>query len=260
MLRLPHPIRFVLVEPQGPINIGSVCRSMKNFGLRDLVLVKPRCRIGPMAERMAIHAKDLLTAARRVRSTAAAVEDCVLVLGTSNRSGPYHEPNLLPADGVRRLAERVATGPVAVLFGREDFGLSQADLAHCQGTIRIPTDADFTSLNLAQAVNLIGYEIFRHFAAASFVPPPPPENPVFLPATNAELHRLYDHMAACLLHCEFLMENNPDRIMQVLRGVFGRAALNRREVKLLMGMFSNIRGFMDRHPRRPRPESRARLR
>lgn len=246
-LALPHPLRIVLVEPQGPLNIGAVCRVMKNFGLADLVLVKPRCRIGTTARKFALHAQDLLATAPRVRSVGAAVGDCVLVLGTSNRTGPYHDPNLLPAEGLALIAERLRHGPVAVLFGREDFGLSQEDLTHCQGTIRIPTSPAFSSLNLAQAVALFCYEAWQALAPLAFAPPPARPGPLMQPASEAELDRLYAHMFKVLTTCEFLLHNNPDRTLQVLRTVFGRMGLSKREIRVLMGMFSNIEGYMRIH-------------
>ncbi len=258
MPAMPHPIRIVLVEPQGPINIGAVCRAMKNFGLHDLALVKPACRIGMQARKMALHAVDILENARRTRTLGEAIADCALVLGTSNRGGPYHEPNMLPDIGARYIAEHVVRGPVAILFGREDFGLLQEDLTHCQGTIRIPTSPEFSSLNLAQAVSLVSYELYRHFSAESFLPPPPNDHPIFKPASNEEMMLLFKHMKTALLRCEFLMENNPDRTMQILRTVFGRAAINRRELKVLMGMFSNIRGYMELHPYDPKIKAQPR--
>lgn len=221
-------IRIVLVRPRGAGNIGAAARAMKNLGAADLVLVRPRPKLAA-AERMAVHARDLVRGARVVDDVAAAVADCRLVIGTTCRTGGYRQAvedlgALAPAAVARR-------GPVAFLFGPEDHGLSNADLRHCQRLCAIDTSAEYASLNLAQAVLLVCWELRR--AAGSRTPA---AAPAVAAAPAAAVEALYDHLRAALEQIGFLNAQNPEHIMFALRGLFGRAALSAHEVRILRGM------------------------
>ena len=124
-------IRIVLVEPQGPLNIGSTCRAMNNFGLHNLCLVRPGCELDTDAFKMAMHSQDLLEKAKVYQTIPEAIEGSVLVLGTANRRGEYHEPNYTVQEGLRRIEKVLSKGPVSILFGREEWGLTKDDLQHC---------------------------------------------------------------------------------------------------------------------------------
>ncbi|OQA05360.1 MAG: tRNA (cytidine/uridine-2'-O-)-methyltransferase TrmJ [bacterium ADurb.Bin374] len=237
-------IRIVLVEPQGAMNVGSVCRAMKNFGLRELVLVRPGCELNLDAIKMALTARDILESARIVDTIPEAVAGSLLVLGTSNRHGEYHEPHMTVQKGLERVGPCLSEGPVSILFGREEWGLTKEDLKFCQGTMHIVTDPEFTSMNLAQAVLLISYELYQKFGVKPVEKGPDPNNPFEMPATFEELQRLYDHMLSVLKMCHFLPTNNPDGLFQLVRAFIHRSQATHREINILMGIFSNVEGFM----------------
>lgn len=237
-------IRIVLVEPQGAMNVGSVCRAMKNFGLRELVLVRPGCKLEMDAIKMALTARDILDSAKIVDTIPEAVAGSLLILGTSNRHGDYHEPHMTVQQGLERVGPCLPEGTVSILFGREEWGLTKEDLRFCQGTMHIVTDPEFTSMNLSQAVLLISYEMYQKFGVKPAPRGPNLSNPYERPATFEELQRLYDHMASVLTMCEFLPSRNSDALLQLIRAFIHRAQATHREINILMGIFSNVEGFM----------------
>jgi len=147
--------RVVLVGTLYHGNVGSVCRAMANMGLRELVLAGPRlCDDAGEASRMAVHAADILNARREVATLAEAVADCAFVAGTTARGGLYRQHVKTPRELAPELLRLAANGKVALVFGREDKGLSNDEIGLCTHLIRIPVHPDYTSLNLAQAVLL----------------------------------------------------------------------------------------------------------
>ena len=245
-------IRVILVEPQGALNVGSTCRAMKNFGLSHLSVVRPGCELNLDAVKMAMHSTDILESARIVKTIPEAIEGSVLVLGTANRRGEYHEPNLTVQEGMLKIKQVLDKGPVSILFGREEWGLKKIDLAHTMGTMRIVTDPECTSLNLSQAVLLIAYELYQNFGNPMPLLKTSADDPYEQPPTTEELARLFNHIDAVLNMCEFLPLVNSDAVMQVLRTFFHRSTPTLREVRLLMGIFTNLRGFMYKYARRQR--------
>jgi tRNA C32,U32 (ribose-2'-O)-methylase TrmJ len=177
-----------------------------------------------------------------------------LVLGTANRRGEYHEPNLtLFRKAMPKIRRRSrGKGPVSILFGREEWGLTKEDLVHTMGTMRIVTDQGCTSLNLSQAVMLIAYELYQNFGNPVPLPKAQADDPFEQPPTTDELARLYNHMEAVLNMCEFLPLVNGDALMQVIRAFFHRSTPTLREVNILMGIFSNLRGFMRKYVKSPK--------
>ncbi len=242
-------VRIVLVEPQGALNVGAACRAMKNFGLNDLTVVRPGCKLDLDAVKMAMHARDILEATKVVETIPEAIEGSVLVLGTANRKGDYHEPHYTVQEGMKRIKEVLQHGPVTIMFGREEWGLTKDDLQYAQGTMRVMTDPENTSLNLSQAVLLIAYELYQNFGTMVDLPNPHEDDDYELPATVDDLSRLYAHMGNVLSMCEFLPLVNPDALFQVIRIFFHRSKPLKREVNILMGMFSNLRGFMKKYVR-----------
>lgn len=227
-------VRIVLVRPRGAANVGAAARAMKNCGVADLALVRPALPRLAAAERMAVHARDVLRAARVVEAVPDAVADCGLVVGTTCRGGGYRRA----AEDLGALApvllERAASGPVAVLFGPEDHGLSNADLRHCHRFCAIDTSDAYASLNLAQAVLLVCWELRRAASAGAAAAVPEPAAPA------ATVAALFEHLQAALLRIGFLNPQNPEHVMFALRGLLGRAAPTAHEVRVLRGMARQI--------------------
>ena len=229
-----HPlatVRIVLVRARGAANVGAAARAMKNLGAVDLVLVCPRFPRLAAAERMAVHARDVVRGARIVADLGAAVADCRLVVGTTCRGGGYRTAAAEPMEVLAPLLlGAAARGPVAIVFGPEDRGLTNDDLRHCQRLCTLDTDAEYPSLNLAQAVLLVCWELRR--AAGDGVRPAPGATA----APAAMVQQLYIHLHAALGAIGFLNPQNPEHIMFPLRRLLGRAAVTEHEVRILRGM------------------------
>jgi len=161
-----NPLRVVLVAPRNPLNIGAAARAISNFGFSELRLVNPY-EVAFREAKSAVKAQHVLRDAREYGDVAEAVADCALVVGTTSR-GPrvLDHPLRRLERGGRLIAKRLATAPVALLFGSEKFGLSNEDLSHCHWLMRIPTREEHGSMNLGQAVAVCLYEIVRQPAAA----------------------------------------------------------------------------------------------
>jgi TrmH family RNA methyltransferase len=231
---LPN-IRIVLVRPRGSANVGATARAMKNMGLGELTLVRPAVRRYAAAEAMAVHARDLVRSARVVGSIEHAVADCALVVGTTCRGGPYRAA-AEDADALApELLANAARGRVAVLFGPEDHGLSNEDLRCCNRLIRIDTDPAYASLNLAQAVLLVGAALRRAASAGHACTTRQVE-----PAPAAAVERMYRHLQHALLSIGFLHPQNPEHIMFALRRLLGRTQLEDHEVRILLGLARQI--------------------
>src|SRR5262245_4446433 len=228
-------IRIVLVRPLGSANVGAAARAMKNMGLSQLTMVRPAVRRFAAAEAMAVHARDVLRNAQKVATLGAAVADCALGVVTSCGGGQYRA-NAEPAQAIAPIMlEAARHGPVAVLFGPEDHGLTNDDLRVCQRLISIDTDPAYASLNLAQAVVLVCYELRRAAAQSS-----PPARLELAPVPTADVQRMYDHLQRALLSIGFLHPQNPEHIMFALRALFGRTGLAEHEVRILLGIARQI--------------------
>jgi tRNA/rRNA methyltransferase len=224
---------IVLVEPQNPGNVGMVCRAMKNMGLAGLRLVNP-CRIDhPEALKFAVAARDLLEGAVIFPTLKEALGDCPFSVATTRRHGKYRQEIFTPMEIAAKIGAAKGAGRVALVFGREDSGLTTDEVALCRWQATIPTASDFGSLNLAQAVLVFAYELFRN-QGETF----PRQKRV--PAPSGELEILYDHMEQTLLRIGFLNPQNPDHIMRTFRRIFARAALDLREVSVLRGLMAQI--------------------
>jgi len=212
---------------------------MKNMGVRHLVLVAPRVRAhARAATAMAVHARDVLDRARAVDTLADAVADCGLVVGTTCRGGPYRAAAEPPETVAPLILERARHGPVALVFGPEDHGLSNDDLKACQRLIRIPTSAAYASLNLAQAVLVCCYELRR--ALRSRARPGPP---LARPATAGTIEFALERLQAALLRIGFLYPQNAEHIMFTIRAMLGRAGLDPREVRIILGLARQIEWY-----------------
>lgn len=224
-------MRIVLVRPQGMMNIGSVARAMKNVGLQELALVNPAGPpLHPDALVMAVRAHDILGDALIFSQLADAIADCTCVIGTTRRKGKGREGVIDSRQLGNDILEILQQNKVALVFGPEDRGLTNRDLDLCQRLVTIPTHEEYGSLNLAQAVMIICYELFlaaRHRDVSS---------QIRRMAPSEELERMYLHMEETLMRIGFLDRNNPKRIMATLRRIFSRARLSPREVKILRGI------------------------
>jgi tRNA/rRNA methyltransferase len=232
-------IRVVLVEPQHSGNIGAVARAMKNMALSRLVLVNPADPLAMEARMMAMHALDILQHAQVVDTLTQAIADAGYVVGTTRRLGKSRQAQQTSRSMAPLLLELAASNPIALVFGREDSGLSNDELARCHELITIPAHPMFGSLNLAQAVLLVCYELYVSAATQPLAPPP-------LLATTAEVERLYARMNEVLHRIGFLHGSNPDRMMGYFRRFFARVGLKSRDVKVFLGVFRQIDWYIKR--------------
>jgi len=229
----PNAVAIVLVEPQNPGNVGMVCRAMKNMGLSDLRLVKPCQMDHPEALKFAVAARDLLESATHFATLREALSDCPFSIATTRRHGKYRQEIFTPEEIAAKIRSAEGGGGVALVFGREDSGLTTDEVALCRWHATIPTAGDFGSLNLAQAVLICAYQLFRGAGGAV-------HRQERTPAPADDLETLYDHMERSLLHIGFLNPQNPGHIMRSLRRIFARAELDSREVAVLRGMMAQI--------------------
>lgn len=228
-------VRFVLFEPTHPGNIGAAARAIKTMGSDALVLVNPVAHDVPEARARASGALDVLLSARVTSSLAEAVGDCVLVIGASARHRRLGVPEMGPRECARTVLDASAAGPVAVVFGPERAGLANAELDLCQGIVFIPANPEYSSLNLAAAVQIIAWEL--RSARELVVPAIPPESP---PATVEDMDLFYDHLERVLLASGFLDPANPRRLMRRLRRLFNRARLDQNELNILRGILATL--------------------
>lgn len=221
-------LRIVLVRPKEPANMGSAARAMKNFGLSELYLVAPQRPLTRHAFALASHAEDVLANAVMVATVAEALEGCTLALGTTARDRAAAERVYTP----REAAALPREGRTAVLFGPEDFGLSNDDLRRCQGYIRIPT-AEYASLNLAQAVQLVAYEYF-------VATPRETGAPAREVAPREVLEGMYAHLLETLHTVGYTDAQREGAAEVLFRTIFDRAELSEREVAALRGLWRQV--------------------
>lgn len=229
------PIRIVLVGTTHPGNIGAVARAIKNMGLSELALVRPRYFPHDEATARASGADDVLAAARVFESLADAIADCVYTIGASARTRAIGWPTLDARDAAARVNAESGNGNVAVVFGPEKTGLENSDLDLCDALLSIPANPDFSSLNLAMAVQAVTYEI--RAASADRQPEYVADAPL---ATSAELEHFYAHLERVLTDIGFLDPDNPRHLMRRLRRLFIRARPDQNEVNILRGFLSAI--------------------
>jgi tRNA/rRNA methyltransferase len=224
-------VRIVLVGPLYGGNVGSVCRAMANMGLRDLVLVAPSAQLNQAEARMmAVAADDILDGRREVATLADAVGDCGLVMGTTARAGLYRAHCRTPREWAPQILEAAANGRVALVFGRENSGLTNEEIALCTNLIQIPSSPGYPSINLAQSVMLCCYELF--VIAGDFVPLGE-MSPVCPTATREQMFKMWREM---LLEIGFMNEDKADHMMLGLRRIFSRAPLTEDDVRILLGI------------------------
>ena len=232
-------LRVIMVRPRGSGNIGSVARAMKNFTAAELAIVGTARTQSFWARAMAVHGRDVLADARCYDSIRAAIADCTLVVGTTCRAGLYRSHSRTLRDLAPEIAAAARKGKVGLLFGPEDHGLSNKDLEHCQLLLTIPTNAEYQSLNVAQAAVICLYEIFAAALA-------PARDDGIQRAEAEAIERLFDIMRNSLLKIGFLDSENPEHILLALRRILGRGGLEDKDVRILTGMFRQIEWYATR--------------
>ena len=233
---LANRLRIVLVETSHPGNIGAAARAMKTMCLSRLLLVNPAEFPHADASARASGAVDVLDQAQVVSTLDQALAGCALVAGTSARQRGLGPPVLSPRDCMERLHAAAATGQeVALLFGRERTGLTNEELARCHILVNIPSNPDYSSLNIAAAVQVLGYESMLARGAA-----PAAGDTDEMPATTEEMEKLYEHIESAALETGFLDPANPKHLMRRIRRLFNRARPDQNEVHILRGLLSAL--------------------
>ena len=236
-------IAIVLVRPQFAGNIGSVSRAMRNMGLSRLILVLPaQDPLSPEARMMATSAKDILEKAEVFATLEDALAGFRWIAGTSARKGRNRGPFIPPREICREIIVHARSIPVAILFGPEDKGLTNEELAPCQALISMPTHENLPSLNLAQAVMILCYELYMAILANQ-VGGLSGAGPSLKLAEFQRVEGMYTHLEDLLLRIGFLDPKNPKRIMHTLRRIFGRANLSDRDVAILRGIFRQLEWY-----------------
>lgn len=241
-------VRFVLVETSVGGNIGAVARAMKTMGLSDLALVNP-CEFRTYESySRASGACDVLDNALICDSLEAAIADCSVVIGTSARLRTLSWPQIEPHEIPEVFEPESPEEKLAVVFGRERSGLSNSELMLCSQLVVIPSVSDFSSLNIAAAVQVLAYEIRRAVLSRAVLKSAEDKDESRqsktpageLPATHEELEHLYAHMESTMIETGYLDPDNPRQMMRRFRRLFNRAAMNRSEAQLLRGLLASL--------------------
>jgi tRNA/rRNA methyltransferase len=233
-----NSISIILVRPKFHENVGSAARAMKNMGLNRLLLVDGCSPLHMNAYRLASGAEDILERAEEFSTLKEAVSEMECVVGTTSRGGKERSPLLTPEALLKKLIPISSKNSIGLVFGSEREGLTNEELTLCHLYVRIPSSESFPSLNLAQAVMVLCYELFQSSVTVQ-------KRAVQL-AKAGQLERMVEHMEKTLLDIEFLNVKNPKRIMRVLRRLFGRCEMEEREVQILQGIWSKIDWFIKR--------------
>lgn len=242
-------IRIILVEPAGALNVGSVARVMKNFGLEQLILVNPQCdRASDDARKMAVHAQDILESAVIVSTIPEALTGCQRVVATTGVTHDWEAPLESPSQVLPWLLE--ADGqPGAMIFGREDRGLTNTELNYAQRFIRIPTNPKYSSLNLAMAVGLCCYELSQIPSRSLAV-----NQSIIIPSSESSelsqnlqsapwdvVESYYQQLESLLLDIGYLYAHTAASRMEKFRQMYNRTQLRISEVAMLQGIIRQVR-------------------
>ena len=230
-------LRFVMVETTHPGNIGAAARALKNMGQRNLYLVKPK--IYPSAEvtARAAGADDILARAVVCDSLQEAIQDCSLVVATTARARTIPWPVSTPRECAPEIINATASGQVAIVFGRESSGLNNEELELCNMAMQIPADPDFSSLNVASAIQIICYELLQTIISGEVLELNKIKSP---PATAEQMQLFYEHLAECMADIGYYDPEVPRSLMRRMKRLFNRARLDRDEMNILRGFLSSI--------------------
>ena len=238
-------IKIVLVGTTHPGNIGAAARAIKTMGLRHLDLVCPKEFPSEQAIYRSKAAKDILENARIYQSLLESVKDCEMVIGTSARNRKVPWPVLDPKNASKEINSNVRNNSkVAIVFGREDRGLTNEELGLCNLHVHIPTNEDYTSLNLAQAVQIMTYEVRMSFIDEDNIESDQ-EWDVDI-ATSDQTERLIEHMDELMQDVEFYDIENPRKLLMRVRRFFKRSGIDVMEANIFRGLFSTIQKKLDK--------------
>ncbi len=233
-------VRIVLVEPSHPGNIGAAARAMKTMGLSQLVLVRPKRFPDQEATCMASGADDLLAKAQVVETLSEALADCHHVYGTSARQRYLTRTMVDARECASQVTEQTLSGQVAIMFGTERSGLDNEALSRCHYHVLIPTQKDFWSLNLSQAVQIVCYELrmatLRTPSVEKSLPVPQGDEL----ANMKELEGLCDHWSDVMQTVEFLNLKQPKLLLERVRGLLTRVVITKKEINILRGFLSAV--------------------
>jgi tRNA/rRNA methyltransferase len=229
-------LRIVLVEPQEAGNVGACARVMKNFGFDDLCIVGHHPQLLPVAGWWASGADDLLERARFHDTLAAALADAHLTIATTSMRGRTTPVDFTPAEVAQELAGLGDGQTLALVFGREDSGLTGEELSACQRTASVPTNESFPTMNLAQTVGVFCYEL-------SSIERPEAQRDL---APAAMIERMHERLESLLIEVGFLQATNPSRVYDDVRSMLGRAMLDEREATIVLGMVRQIEWALNR--------------
>lgn len=230
-------IRIVLVRTYHPGNIGSAARSMKTMGLTDLCLVSPRDFPSAEADKMAAGAANILEQATVVNSVTEAIADCTAVIASTARPRGYDLPELSPEQAASMLINSAKSQPVALMFGPERMGLHNDDIQHAKYRVTIPASPEYSSLNMAAAVQTLSYEIYKAFLNVTDNSAEK-QSPKELP-TSASVEQLYQHLEKVLTDIKFLRPHSGET-MQRIRHLLSRAEPDVLETNIVRGILSSI--------------------
>lgn len=236
-------IRIVLVGTSHTGNIGSVARAMKTMGLSSLYLVAPKEQPDGQAYALAAGASDILAQAKIFDTLAPAIADCGLVVGSSARSRTLSWPMLEPrACGVQAVSE-ASQHPVAIVFGRESSGLSNEELQLCNYHVCINANPEYSSLNLAMAVQLVCYEVRMAWLAEQNQAPQPQLDAEACYPSNQQMASFYQHLEQTLDDTGFIIKQHPGVVMTKLKRLFNRARPEEAEYNILRGILTSVQRY-----------------
>nr|WP_254209997.1 RNA methyltransferase [Burkholderia multivorans] len=235
--------RFVLVEPSHPGNVGAAARALKTMGFSRLVLVAPRVphvQSDPEAVAMASGADDVLASAHVVSTLGEALSGVHWSIALTARTREYGPPRLAPRAAAAHACTQVERGDIALVFGNERTGLANEHVEQCSALAHIPANPAYSSLNLAQAVQVLAYELRVAFLEQASEPAQQPAADTGTLAQSDEIERMYLHLENALIALDFLDPRNPKKLMPRLRRLFARTGLEREEVNILRGIAKHI--------------------
>lgn len=234
---LLNSVKVVLVGTTHPGNIGATARAMKNMGILDLALVEPKEFPSDVATFRSKAAKDILEKASVHTSLEEAISECELVVGTSARGRTVPWPVLNPREAAEEMHKSSLNGKVAIVFGREDRGLTNEELGLCNFHVHIPSDPEYSSLNLSQAVQILAYEIRLSYLQDRHV------NKEYWDvelANNEQTERLINHMDELMREVDFYDVENPRKLLVRVRRFFKRSKIDVMEANIFRGLFATI--------------------
>ena len=238
-------IRFVLVNTSHPGNIGGVARAMKNMGISQLALVDPERYPDAQATARASGADDVLAKAEVYETLDDALADCDLVFGASARLRKLSWPQLNPREMVEQVFSQPVGTRIAMVLGREHSGLTNEELERCHYLVHIPSNPEYSSLNIAAAAQVLAYELYAHWLSLQETL----QNPNVASDTSIDdepfasaqdMERFYEHLNGTLTEIGFLQTEHPRKMMRRLRRLFNRARPDRVELNILRGILTTI--------------------